>query len=163
MLQKRGNMEKLAKFYPPGYPVKEELAGMSCFLGIALIFNIRFFPRLERMLQTLSYMEGGERILIPGAVAESFTELTEKCWFGFWGVFLFLAAMTVGRYLYYWSPTKSIYVMRRIPKRGVVFASCFKSSVLWSGLIVLLALVLFGLYLGLYWLLVPAECMPRFW
>ena len=156
-------MEKLKKFYPPGYPVKAELAGISVLLGLALIYNIQFFFRLTRMLQELFYMEGGERVLVPGAMAQSFMQLTDKCWAGFAAALVFLAIMAVERYLYYWSPTKSIYVMRRISKRGVILASCVKGSVLWSALFGLLALVLFGLYLGLYWLLVPAECMPRFW
>lgn len=156
-------MEKLKKFYPPGYPVKAELAGISVLLGLALIYNIQFFFRLTRMLQTFFYMESGERVLVPGARAQSFTQLTDRCWAGFAAALVFLAIMAVERYLYYWSPTKSIYVMRRIPKRGVILASCVKGSVLWSVLFGLLALILFGLYLGLYWLLVPTECMPRFW
>ena len=156
-------MEKLKKFYPPGYPVNAELAGISVLLGLALIYNIQFLFRLTRMLQTLVYMEGGERVLVPGAMAQSFTQLTDKCWAGFGAALVFLAIMAVERCFYYWSPTKSIYVMRRIPKHGVILASCVKGSVLWSVLLGLLALILFGLYLGLYWLLVPAECMPRFW
>lgn len=156
-------MEKLKTFYPPGYPVKAELAGISVLLGLALIYNIQFLFRLTRMLQTFFYMEGGEQVLVPGATAQSFTQLTDKCWAGFAAALVFLAIMAVERYLYYWSPTKSIYVMRRIPKHGVIFSSCVKGSVLWSVLFGLLALVLFGMYLGLYWLLVPAECMPRFW
>lgn len=156
-------MEKLKKLYPPGYPVWGELVGVSILLGMALIFNIQFLFRLTRMLQTLLYVEGGERILVPGARAQSFTQLTDRCWTGFVLAFVFLAIMAVERWLYYWSPAKSIYVMRRIPKRGVIFASCVKGSVLWSVLFGLLELVLFGLYLALYWLLVPTECMPRFW
>lgn len=156
-------MEKLKKLYPPGYPVWGELVGVSILLGMTLIMNIQFLFRLTRMLQRLFYMEGRERMLVPGAMAQSFTQLTDRCWTGFVLALVFLAIMTVERYLYYWSLTKSIYVMRRIPKHGVILASCVKGSVLWSVLFGLLELVLFGLYLGLYWLLVPEECMPRFW
>ena len=156
-------MEKLKKFYPPGYPVWGELAGVSILLGMTLIMNIQFLFRLTRMRQRLFEMEGGEHILMPEVMAQSFMQLTDRCWTGFVLALVVLAIMAVERYLYYWSLTKSIYVMRRIPKRGVILASCIKGSVLWAVLFGLLELVLFGLYLGLYWLLVPAEWMPRFW
>ena len=154
-------MEKLKRLYPPGYPIRGELFGVVLLFGMAFIFSHQFLIRLWNMTWDLYVHEGKERFLKPDAVAESFSQMVEGHWWYFLAPLYYLAVMAVGHYLYYWQKTKSIYVMRRIPKRGVVFASCVKGAAFWTVVLVLGTALLYGLYFVLYWLVVPAECMPR--
>ena len=154
-------MRKIDKLYPPGYPLKEELTALAWFVGLAFCFSLRYLFRLSRMVRALYIYKGPERFVRPDAVAESFSELTRGSFIFFLAPLLFLAIMSVGHYVYYWRQTKSIYVMRRIPRRGVVFASCIKGTVFGALGVMLGVALLYGLYLGLYFLVVPAQCLPR--
>lgn len=151
----------MERLYPPGYPWKGELFVVVGFWGMAFVFSLKFLLRLWGMTWNLYIYEGTERFLKPDAVAESFFQLTEESWSLFLAPLFFLAVMAVGHYLYYWQLTKSIYVMRRIPRRGVLFASCVRGPALWAVVLVLCAVLLYGMYFGLYCLVVPSECMPR--
>lgn len=133
--------------------------GILWMLAFCLSWSYLF--RLYRVTSRLYYFQDGKRFLYPDAVAEPFTKVASMSWTGFTVPLLFLALMAVWHYFSYWRGTKSIYVMRRLPRRGVVFASCVKGPTLCALAVVLAAAALYVLYLGLYWLAVPAECMPR--
>lgn len=163
MRRKRGMMKEwLRKLYPPGYEWREELISAAVLFGLAFFLSWQYLFRLGRMTHNLyTYDRYGERFLRPDAVADAFSELIQGSFRGFFLPFVFLAVMVIWHYICYWRHTKSIYVMRRLPKRGVVFLSCVKGPVLGAALLALAAGILWMLYLGLYWLAVPAECLPR--
>lgn len=163
MRRERGMMkDRLRKFYPPGFEWREELISLAVLFGLAFLLSWKYLFRLGQMTHNLyTYDRYGERTLRPDAFADAFSELIQGSFWGFLLPLVFLAVTVVLHYIYYWRHTKSIYVMRRLPKRGVVFFSCVKGPVLCAALLALAAGVLWVLYLGLYWLTVPAECIPR--
>ena len=156
-------MEKrLERLYPPGYEWREELISAAILAGLAFFISWQYLFRLDRMRRNFYVSNSmGERILRPDAAAESFAALVQGSFFGFFLPLAFLAAMAIWHYVCYWRRTKSIYVMRRLPKRGVVFASCVTGPVLCAAVLTFFMTALWGVYLGMYWLAVPAECMPR--
>ena len=163
MSGKREKMkERLRKLYPPGYEWREELISAAILLGFAFLMSWRYLFRLGRMIAGLyAYGRNGEWYLRPDALAGSFSELIQGSFWGFFLPLVFLAVMRVWHYIFYWRHTKSIYVMRRLPRHGVVFLSCIKGPVLCAVMLAVFAGILWLLYLGLYWLVVPAECIPR--
>ena len=163
MRRKRGMMKvRLRKLYPPGYEWREELISAAILFGLAFLLSWQYLFRLGQMTHNLyTYDRYGERILRADALAEAFSELIQGSFRGFLLPIVFLTVMVLWHYISYWRNTKSIYVMRRLPKRGVVFLSCVKGPVFCAVLLALAAGVLWMLYLGLYWLAVPAECIPR--
>lgn len=163
MSRERGMMkERLRKFYPPGFEWQEELISAAILFGLAFLLSWRYLYRLGRMTHNLyTYDRYGERFLRPDALADAFSELIQGSFQGFLLPLVFLAGMTVWHYIYYFRHTKSIYVMRRLPKRRVVFFSCIKGPVMCAVLLVFAAGIIWMLYLGLYWLAVPGECIPR--
>ena len=163
MERKREMMKKrLSKLYPPGYEWREELISTAILLGLAFLLSWRYLLRLGRMITRLyAYGRNGEWFLRPDALAQSFSELIQGSFWGFFLPLVFLAVMMVWHYIFYWRHTKSIYVMRRLPRRGVVFLSCIRGPVLCAVMLAVFAGILWLLYLGLYWLAVPAECIPR--
>ena len=159
--QKRGYMGKLDRFYPPGYEWREELYSVGILWALAFFLSWTYLFQLHRMTGRLYYFQGGQRLLHPDAVAEPFAKVVSMSWTGFAAPLLFWALRVIWHYFSYWRGTKRIYVMRRLPRRGVVFASCVKGPAVCAVAVVLAAAALSVLYLGLYFLAVPRECMPR--
>ncbi|MDE7223066.1 MAG: hypothetical protein K2O34_04715, partial [Acetatifactor sp.] len=83
---------------------------------------------------------------------------------GHWGLYvpfvLFLAATMVYHYFYYRRETKSIYLMHRLPRRSVMFASCIKGPLLGMAIGAVALAALYLLYYAIYLLAIPRECLP---
>ncbi|MDE6924287.1 MAG: hypothetical protein K2P59_03360 [Acetatifactor sp.] len=151
------------EFLPPGYEFTEERNVAGCLLGLGMALSLHFFVSLREAVEELYYMDRIRgRIPKPGVTAVPFLELV----WGYAGLFLplylFLAGMMVYHYLYYYRETKSIYLMRRLPLRGVLWKSCVQIPLLGMGAGAVAMLMLFLLYYGSYLLLVPAEAIPGF-
>lgn len=147
-------------FFPPGYEYRREQNSAILLLGIGAGLSLQFFRNLYYAAGTLYEYVDYQRVLREGAIAVSFGNLVT----GHWGLYvpfvLFLVAMTVYHYFYYYRETKSIYLMRRLPRRSVILASCVKGPLL--GLVAGAAAlaVLYLLYYGIYLLAIPRECLP---
>ena len=77
--------------------------------------------------------------------------------------FLFLAIMAAFHYAYYHRETKSIYLMRRLPRRSVLVASCVRAPLLGMAVGAAAEAVLGVIYYGIYLLVMPGVCAPGFW
>lgn len=155
--------EKLWKHFPPGYEYETERNMSVLLLGLAAALSLQYFARLSDACEMLYYVDRfAARKVRPGAVAASFGQLAFPYGSLFLPYYLFLAIMMVYHYLYYYRDTKSIYLMRRLPERGVLAKSCVQAPLLGmaAGALTMAALCL--LYYGLYLLVMPGECMPRF-
>lgn len=149
--------------FPPGYEYWErERNGAVFLLAIGAVLSLRFFGRLYQMVKGMYLYVGKERVLREDAreMLIPFSGLMQGHWRLYVPLLLFLAAMVLFRYLYYFRETRSIYLMRRLPVRGVLMASC-----LWGPLFGMAAgAAVFGLlqllYYGIYLLALPQGCFP---
>ena len=150
------------RFFPPGYEYRKEwyAAGLLYVLGIAL--NLQFIGRLWEAAASLYYENyPNGMILREGAVADSYFQVLGDCP-GFWLPFyLFLIALIFLHYAYYLRETKSIYLMRRLPHRKVLWKSCLQAPLMGLGLGTTGILVLYLIYYVVYLLMMPAESLPR--
>lgn len=151
----------LGRWYPAGYEYKWELGLAAGLAGIGFCGSLRFFEELYREMQRLYCHVEGERSLRKGVIAASFTGLTDWYWFPWLPALVFLAAMPLYHCFYYHRDTKSIYVMRRLPHRGILFKSCVQGPLLAAGAVLGVAALLYLLYFGIYLLSVPGT-MRRF-
>ena len=153
---------KLEKNYPPGYEYRWELAITAGLTLIAVCFSMYFFIRLGRAVFGLSYYDPATaaRLLRPDATIEPFHRIVRGSWQVFWLPALSQAAMVVSHYCYYYRNTHSIYLMRRLPERGLLVRSCLAAPLLCLGMLALVMAILWLLYLGCYFLAVPAQCLP---
>ncbi|MCM1189911.1 MAG: hypothetical protein NC541_11525 [bacterium] len=152
--------EKWKNCYPPGYDISREWWGLATLLGLGFFLSLGYFVRLGSAVNRLYVWVGNERVLAQGAVAEPFLSLTEGTGVLFLPLALFTLCMIPYHYLYYFHETKSIYLMRRLPRRELILSSCVRAPgfcLLAEGLFVA-ALYLF--YFGIYLLAVPPQCRP---
>lgn len=93
-------------------------------------------------------------------MAASFRQLVSNHWALYVPFVLFLTAMVVYHYTYYYRETRSIYLMRRLPGRGAVLKSCAAGPLLGLGIAGVGLALLYLLYYGIYLLVIPGECLP---
>lgn len=148
------------KFFPPGYEYDWERKSAVLLLGIGAGLSFQFFGRLYRAAAALYEYTDRRRVLRKDAMAASFGQLVT----GHWGLYvplvLFLTAMMIYHYIYYYRETRSIYLMRRLPRRGVVLKSCVLGPLLGLGMAAVILALLYLLYYGVYLLVIPGECLP---
>ncbi|MDE7297766.1 MAG: hypothetical protein K2N94_02910 [Lachnospiraceae bacterium] len=157
MLKKRFSFEK---YFPPGYEYSKERNTAGFLLGFGAVMSLHFFKNLLHAADRLYDHVQWRRVLRAGAVAPPFRQLVEDQWMLYIPLFLFLASMMLYHYFYYFHTTKSIYLMRRLPKRSVLFKSCVQGPLLYMGASAALLGVLYLSYYGAYRLVIPAECLP---
>ncbi|MDE5893540.1 MAG: hypothetical protein K2H45_11520, partial [Acetatifactor sp.] len=121
-------------YFPPGYEYEMERNSAGLLLGIGAVLSLSFFVNLYHAVEALYEYVNHRQILRKNAVAASFAELVGGQWMFYIPFVLFLAAMVIYHYFYYCRETKSIYLMRRLPRRGVLFKSCVKGPLLGLGI-----------------------------
>ncbi|MBQ9765601.1 MAG: hypothetical protein IJW18_05350 [Lachnospiraceae bacterium] len=156
-------MMDMKKFYPPGYEYKKEWSAVGTIfaLGEMLAFWL-FAENLHSAREALFTWVVGKKEIMEGAVAEPFITLVPGYMMFFIPVAIFLIVMVVYHYFYYYQYTKSIYVMRRLSTHSVMIKSCVAGPVICMIVGLIAAVSIYFLYFGLYMLIMPNECMPRF-
>lgn len=148
------------KYFPPGYEYEKERNSAVLLFGICAGLSLQFFGKLYQAVEALYEYTGGKRMLREDAAAASFGRLVT----GHWGLYvplvLSLTAMMIYHYIYYYRETRSIYLMRRLPGRGVVLKSCVMGPLFGLGVSAVMAALLYLLYYGIYLLVIPGECLP---
>lgn len=148
------------KIFPPGYEYEWERNSAVLLLGTGVGLSLLFYRRLHQAAEVLYEYTDRRRVLRKDAVAVSFQQLVENHWGLYVPLLLFLTAMMIYHYIYYYRETRSIYLMRRLPRRGVVFKSCVMGPLLGFGVAVVILMLLYLLYYGCYLLVIPGECLP---
>ena len=145
---------------PPGYEYEKESHGFWLWLLIFTFFSLGFFVRYHNALNNLYCRIEGERVLIEGVKMVPFYELVESILIGALvsGV-AFVAILIVSRFVYYRSDSKSIYTMRRIKDRTVLWTSYVKVPITYFVIQMLICAVLVLLYFWYYMLLTPTVCL----
>lgn len=153
-------LRKPGNYFPPGYEYERERNGAGLLLGIGTALSLSFFGNLHHAVEALYEYADHQRILKKDVVAVSFGQLIRGHW-GFYVPFvLFLTTMMIYHYFYYYRETKSVYLMRRLPRRGVILVSCVKGPLLGLGIGAVALAALYLLYYRIYLLAIPGECLP---
>lgn len=155
---KQGELWRLENYFPPGYEYKRERDSVKLLMGIGMGLSLQFFIRLHQAAEALYEYKDRERVLREGALAAPFWKLVTGHWGLYVPLFLFLAAMMVYHYIYYYRGAKSIYLMRRLPGRRTVLKSCVAGPLLGMVLAAVTLVLLYLMYYGIYLLKIPEEC-----
>lgn len=154
---------QLWQCFPPGYDFRWERSVSALLLALPAFLSLQYFGKLREAEEILYYVDGaGDLVLRQDGIARPFLELTGGYGVLFLPYFLFLAVMTAYHYSYYLRDTKSIYLMRRLPCRSVLVKSCVQAPLCGMAVGLAAGTTLCMLYYGIYLLVMPGECMPRF-
>lgn len=152
----------LTRFVPLGLDGKKE--GQWILLGwtaSALMAAVHFSNQYTDALSRL-YVHGlGSRRLIPGAQMAPFSRLVLGCDLGFSLMCIAMVLLGVYHYYYHTQEAKSIYLMRRLPRKEELHIRCLSLPVVGAaGGLALLGL-LTVLFFGIYNTCTPAQCLLR--
>ena len=104
---------------------------------------------------------GGKRILLRGAMMPYFSELLDGAFRGFLVAAAVPVALAALNYLSYRSGgSMSIYLMKRLPDRGLLHRQCLTLPLLVGLCYLLLAVILLGSFYLVYRYNTPAACLP---
>lgn len=156
----------LARYAPPGRTNSQFLIGGWLALVFAVIrsldFVVIYIAARDRLFESppefASY--AFDRVLIPGRMIASFSEIIQDCFELFPLFWLFLGLEVLFCYGYFTRDTRSIYLMRRLPDPWELHRRCWgKPLILFVCSLVLMA-GLGAVYFLIYLLITPAGCLP---
>lgn len=156
--------EKMKPWFPPGYEYEREISLFFVALGCGFLVSLSFLVRLDGQVEALYYYHtNAEKMLQPGAVAESFLGLAGGTLWGCGMVFLYLAAAAFDHWLYYRRTGGCLYLMKRLPQKGVLAGSCLRGPLAGTAVLAAGILFVYAVYYVCYRLRIPQACLPRFW
>lgn len=162
--------DKIGRLCPPGFDYRSETSSNGVLFGLGVGMSFQFLFRLQdahdELFMWYRDLSQGQTEPVyqikPGAIATPFVELMEGYWWWFLPWLIALLIWGGAHYVYYHRETKSIYVMRRLKKSGVILKSCVLASLAQLVLGLLVALVVYFIDYGWYLLVMPKVCNPGF-
>lgn len=140
-------MDKLRRMVPPGFPLREEVVFFRAALVVAFLWSLTYFSRLHSALFWIPLHK----------TMPTFSQLMEGRMFLFWAPILVELGYLFAHYASYYHRSRSIYLMRRLPNRGLLLSQCVTLPLLGLLTAALTALILMLIYYGVYLHFTPEE------
>lgn len=155
---------KIHRLYPLGYELKIEFTVMILSLATSLLYSFTYLDKFYDYYGDLFEYIGNKRILLEYSKMEDFYIILDKSLVGFAGVILIALFFAVVHYTYHYSDSKSIYLMKRLPKKNELHIRCLTLPVIYIATSILAAFLLLLLYYFHYMSITPDECLtPDQW
>lgn len=133
----------------------------ACGGGAAICISWAGF--LNAYYNARSMLYSWER-LVPGAVMQPFYEILGNTLSIFGIAALCMLPLALWHYYYHYQDSRSIYLMRRLPKRGELWRRCLALPLLGLTACALLAVLHLFLYFAVYQFCTPPQCLqPNQW
>jgi len=137
---------------------------MLTVLSISAVWSLQFIWKCGMEVNGLYYINWTERVLQPGAQMRWFSELVDGAFVLFGLTALSMLIIAVILYLYHFQESKSIYTMRRLPKRSELWRRCLAIPGGCAAACLILSTVLLLLYFWFYHWITPEPCLqPGQW
>lgn len=162
-------VKKLDRMVPPGLDWEAELKWLAGGLVLCAIVNlIIFLVKCSQAQDQLYDYAMGERVLRPDRVMAPFAELMQGTMVTFSFLTVIILILTVYHYLYYYQGSKSIYLMKRLPRRFEIHRRSFSLPLVSILVCLITVLLLIAIDYGFYYLITPKACLEpgqwsRFW
>ncbi len=158
---KRQKIEQmLYRILPPGTSLESFFSIYTLSLIVSVLNSMIFFVNYASARSQLYTISGGEKILLEGVMMETFAELTDGRFAGFILMAVVMLYLIIQNYVSFYQGSRSIYLMRRLPDRWDLLRRTAVLPVCTFLLAVVLLSILWSMYLALYVLLTPAQCLP---
>ena len=150
---------------PLGFPWDGTIKLTVWALLFSFLWSLSFFVAYDNRYDWLFHNYGnGQRILKEGVTMMPFSEIIDGRMTGFWVVVLVMVALAVSHYSYHQQGSKSIYLMKRLPKKSELWRRCLALPVVLATGSIMIAMVLRVIYFAFYMMKTPDQCLePGQW
>ena len=154
-----------SRHVPPGYDFKPEQTLLFSGIGLSILYSLfTYGNHLSNQLALLYWVEGSVRVLREGAVMPDFVEILDGTLTGYFLFSWCFAAQIVAHYVYHYRESKSIYTMRRLPKRWELHRRCLTVPLVAIVTYLSLAFVTLLICYAVYMNVTPDVCLtPGQW
>ena len=155
-------MKDISTLFPPGYEWRGECIRAAVLYGLAFLHSLFYFGALHEEYGRLFYYDGrtGEKVLRTGAKMMPYEQVLGNYLIGFVLLMAFALTIAVMHYLYYYQGSRSILLVRRLPKRSFLWMTCGAGPLLAIAILALTYGCLYLLYYGIYIWVTPEVCLP---
>ncbi len=153
-------MKRIKLSVPPGFPVETEQKLFYTALVLAELWSLGFVFRFGTAQRGCYLWRGENRYLRPDAVMPPFFQIVGSAAAGFGVAALCMAALILWHLHYYYEGSRSIYLMRRLPRRSTLPASILVSPLCRAAIILLAGIATLLIYALIYQLFTPPLCVP---
>lgn len=152
------------KLVPPGYNYKKEISVYVLWLALAVMKSCGFFIRCEDHIYGLYHFIGESKILIEGVMMPDIDVIMEQDLIGFPLFTVVAIATVIIHYMYHYQESKSIYLMRRLPKRMELHRRCWILPTTALLIVMVIAFLMLIAFYGYYMIMTPEACIaPNQW
>ena len=152
----------LERYCPLGYNFSSEKNVFLSLATVSIIYSLLFYIRYFDFRSRLYTYRSGKRVLIEGRMMEEFHNLTDGIFYGFFVVIFVCLCFIILRYAYHYQGTKSIYTMRRLPKKSELHIRCIVLPLMLIFSLILVMLLVLLLDLAVYFIFTPKQCLYPF-
>ncbi len=148
-----------SKLIPVGISVKKEAVGILTAMIFSFLHSLSYFASYYNSYHNLYEYYDDKRILISGRKMTDFYILIEGSFKGFYVTAFLLVVLIIYHYAYHYKDSKSIYTMKRLPKKYELHKRCLTVPVICILLCKLFSVILIFIYFRHYICATPPECL----
>ena len=150
----------ITRYSPPGMHTERENITFGVGSILAAFYSLSFFISYAGEYERLYEWVGEEYRLIAGATIAPFSDILGTSLYGFFIAALISLAFTVYRYMYFRTGSMSIYLMRRLPERSLLYRLVLVLPTVRALTCILIAVLVGAFYFCCYLLFTPKGCLP---
>ncbi len=156
--------KKLEKYAPPGFNVKREVRLIITGYVLSILYSMSFFIKFFFEYRILFRNQYGRYIDYPSGVMPSCAHLLEGVFMLFWVLVAAMAVLVMVHYQYYYTKSKSIYLMKRLSDKRELFRRNWSIPLFTVAAILITVFVLIVIYYIFYMSVAPKNCIwPNQW
>ena len=154
----------LTRCAPPGFNVNAEVHFFIIGMASSLILSLTFIPGYLANRKYLYITYSSEKILMERAKMPDFSDLLGFTLYGFLILAICMLGMIIFHYTYHFKDSKSIYLMKRLPKTSEIHKRCLVLPITAFFICIISAFVMLLVYFGIYMTFTPEQCItPDQW
>lgn len=145
---------------PPGFPWRSMVKGVLWAELLSVLWSLTFFiGYVDRYNALFENVYVGEKTLEQGAVMVDFDVLITGRMMGFFAVVAAALGIAASHYFYYFQGSKSIYLMKRLPRKSELWRRCLALPAVIVVFSLGMAFLLTLIYFFIYMRVTPQDCL----